>query len=503
METNKPFRPSDIKLIIRSILRRKWLLIIPWIIVSGLAVAGSYLIAPQYKASTIISVDSQINLSPGMRQMVGNVGSNDWRRNRSQRLSSFYNEITSGVYLGQLDERLGISNSPAMQATINIAQTDNPDLTRDQVTLHVLQSTLKDQIEVEFAGENQLQISISSLSSTEAADLANGLGEIFVEEKHLQRMNLSRLQVDFSDTQYDKFEKKLRDAITAKTEFEANLTQSRLSEQVTSTANRADISTEIYNVSQEVSHYREREQQFLEQLRNSDVGLPNNPKLNESTVIANLTRSWRNELASIGELILTHQWNSSPIQSFKVRLNRSLTDIEDKNSSLVDNQYADFSTETRNQLTLLFNSQTNLKFYQARATTMETGFAELTTRINKITEDQSRLDQLNQDVVSATQDRDVWRTEQETSAISQDLFKDFKYRVIEPARAPLRPFKPNRIQIVVLGMILGLVIGGAAVIMVELMDNSFKKVEEIQQELGLPVLGIAPKMPFLKKVGSR
>lgn len=87
------------------------------------------------------------------------------------------------------------------------------------------------------------------------------------------------------------------------------------------------------------------------------------------------------------------------------------------------------------------------------------------------------------------------------SDIPQDLFQDFRYRVIEPARVPLTPFKPDRLRIGLFGIMLGLVIGGAAVVMVELMDNSFKKVEEIPEELGLPVIGIAPKMPFLKKVG--
>lgn len=502
METNKAFRPSDIKLILKTVYQRKWLLIIPWIVVSGLAVAGSYLIPPQFKASIIISVDSQINLSPEMRQRFGNMNNNSWGVNYAERLRSYYNEITSAVYLSQLDQRLGLSKTPAMQQAINTAQTNMPGISREQATIHILQSSLKDRIEIQFAGEDQLQISISSLTAAEASDLVNGLGEIFIEEKHLQRMNLSRLHGDFSDTQLEKFERKLQDAVTAKTQFESYLIENRLSVSVISITNQNNISTEIYNVDQEVERYRQREQQLLGQLSDKEDRRVATPRLEESNQIKNLSRSWRDELASISELILTHPWNSSPIRSLKNRLNRSLTDIEEENSRLTDVQYSDQLDETKNLLTLLFNSRENLKFYRARAAAMETALEELTARINRISEDQAQLDQLNQDIVSSTLSRDRWKREQETSAISQDLFKDFRYRVIEPARPPLVPFKPNRIQIGLFGIMLGLIIGGAAVVMVELMDNSFKKVEEIPEELGLPVLGIAPKMPFLKKVGS-
>lgn len=501
METSKTFRPSDIKLILRTVYRRKWLLIIPWVIVSTIAIAGSYLIPPQYKAATIISVDSQINLSPEMARRVGNVSNNNWGVNYTERLRSYYNEITSAVYISQLDNRLGLSKTPGMQQAITAAQTNMPGISREQATIHILQSSLKDRIEIQFAGEDQLQISISSPSAAEASDLVNGLGEIFIEEKHLQRMNLSRLHGDFSDTQLEKFERKLQDAISAKTQFESYLIENRLSEAVISIPNQTDISTEIYNINQEVERYRQREQQFLGQLGDKEDRRVATPRLEESNRIKNLSRSWRDELASISELILSHPWNSSPIKSLKNQLNRSLTDIEKENSRLTDEQYADQPGETRNLLTLLFNSRENLKFYRARAAAMETGLEELTARINRISEDQAQLDQLNQDIVSSTRSRNRWTQEQETSAISQDLFKDFRYRVIEPARPPLSPFKPNRIQIGLFGIILGLIIGGAAVVMVELMDNSFKKVEEIPEELGLPVLGIAPKMPFLKKVG--
>lgn len=502
MEASKSFRPSDIRQVLKSVYRRKWLLIVPWIIISGLSVAGSYLISPQYKASTIISVDSQIILSSSMRQLLGNVGGTNWRQDRSRLLRSYYNEITSATFLGRLDERLNLSSSAAMKEAIDRTQAEMPNTPRDQIVIYVLQSSFKDRIEVEFVGEDQLQISISSTSPTEASDLVNGLGEIFIEEKYLQRMNLSRVQGDLSDTQLEKFELKLQDAIATKASFETYMIENRLSDAVISIENQTDISTELYDVNMEIERQKDRGEQLLGQLQSSDDRRVSNPRLEQSDIIKNFIRSCGNELESIGELILAREWNSSPIQSLRIRLNGTITDIEEENDRLVDNQFSDQSPETRNLLTLLFNSRSNLILYQDRADAIDTGLTELMTRINKVAEDRAHLDQLERDVFSATLSRDKWKQEQETSAVSQDIYEDARFRVIEPGRVPLVPFKPNRIQIGILGILLGLIIGGAAVVTVELMDNSFKKVEEIPEELGLPVLGIAPKMPFLKKVGS-
>jgi succinoglycan biosynthesis transport protein ExoP len=61
---------------------------------------------------------------------------------------------------------------------------------------------------------------------------------------------------------------------------------------------------------------------------------------------------------------------------------------------------------------------------------------------------------------------------------------------------PLGPVSPDRMKILAMGIVLGLAIGGAAVLVVELMDTSFKKVEDVEEILGLRVIGISPKVNF-------
>jgi capsular polysaccharide biosynthesis protein len=49
-----------------------------------------------------------------------------------------------------------------------------------------------------------------------------------------------------------------------------------------------------------------------------------------------------------------------------------------------------------------------------------------------------------------------------------------------------------------LGAVLGMIIGSAAALLVEMLDNSFKKVEEVEQFLGVPVLATIPSIGTIK-----
>ena len=64
-----------------------------------------------------------------------------------------------------------------------------------------------------------------------------------------------------------------------------------------------------------------------------------------------------------------------------------------------------------------------------------------------------------------------------------------KFKIIEPARLPLRPVSPNLWLIFTGSLTAGLCIGVCAVFAAEYLDQSFQTVEEVQAALALPVLG--------------
>ena len=79
----------------------------------------------------------------------------------------------------------------------------------------------------------------------------------------------------------------------------------------------------------------------------------------------------------------------------------------------------------------------------------------------------------------------------ETARISQQLESSenkTKFKIVEPARLPLRPIKPNKIQFSFLGLMLGVMAGFGCIYLVEYTDYSFKGIEDLKSYFDLPVL---------------
>lgn len=70
--------------------------------------------------------------------------------------------------------------------------------------------------------------------------------------------------------------------------------------------------------------------------------------------------------------------------------------------------------------------------------------------------------------------------------------KGEQFRVIDPAKLPERPIRPDFRIVVFAAIVLGLGLGGGMAYLLEMMDTSFKTPEEVEQELQVPVLVSTP-----------
>lgn len=64
--------------------------------------------------------------------------------------------------------------------------------------------------------------------------------------------------------------------------------------------------------------------------------------------------------------------------------------------------------------------------------------------------------------------------------------------VISPANVPIQPVKPNKTLNIILAFILGIVFSSLLSYFLEFMDHTVKTAGQVNNELGLPVLGLIP-----------
>jgi len=69
-----------------------------------------------------------------------------------------------------------------------------------------------------------------------------------------------------------------------------------------------------------------------------------------------------------------------------------------------------------------------------------------------------------------------------------------QFKILDPARYPEKPVKPNRDRILMMGAFIGLAAGLGLAWFRENLAPSFHSEEELETDLGLPILAALPNM---------
>ncbi|MCD6298456.1 MAG: protein GumC, partial [Deltaproteobacteria bacterium] len=84
------------------------------------------------------------------------------------------------------------------------------------------------------------------------------------------------------------------------------------------------------------------------------------------------------------------------------------------------------------------------------------------------------------------------KLEAEMAVSMEKKQKGEQFRVVDFAKVPERPVKPDMRKVILLTLVLGLGLGGGLGYLAELMDTSYKTPEELEKEINLPVLVSIP-----------
>lgn len=71
-------------------------------------------------------------------------------------------------------------------------------------------------------------------------------------------------------------------------------------------------------------------------------------------------------------------------------------------------------------------------------------------------------------------------------------------QIIDKAVVPINPIKPRKQLNVMIAMFLGVMAGLGIIFLIEYLDNTIKTPEDVQQHIGIPVIGTIPLFPSTK-----
>jgi len=496
MEDPSQGKSINFREVLAVVFKHKLLMILPLIIVTAIAYGSSFMIDPQYRSSAIIWIDTPSNLSRELIEIMGDRRLHEGRESNRRRLLALENELKSQGYLFELIRDLKLDNDQAISRAAARMREKNPDFSLEQIKFELLVDKLREQIRVDVVGQDQIEIIVETHDPVLARDMVNRLATIMEQEKTKYELEKILDNQSFADLQLQKMENDYREAVEKLTLAQTRLAKMHLPENITSAENRKDIIADIDKAKLDMGAF----QNDLREIRNklTDVNL-GDVRFKYTEVIIELRTEIDKQIGTLVGMMEKYVWNEQNVINVNILLNDNLSTLEDEVYKGVDRQFASETEESRQLLKDYFIVKENIDVLNSKVTQLQRSLNKIDDRINLIPRLQAEINELEARVIDARKYRDAFKSEETTVEILSERARDRTiYKIIEPARIPLEPFWPNKKKIIILGFVLGCVLGGVAVVLAELFDSSFKRVEDVEQILNLEVVATIPKIEHLK-----
>ena len=465
--------PTDITQYIDMALRRKWWIIIPFLLtlLAGLAFA---LNAPKvYEARTLIVVQSQKVPQDFVRTIVSS--------DVEDRLRTITQEVTSRTNLERIINEL------------QLFRNSNNGLSSDQKVLSV-----RDEIKIDISGGGRREetdaftISFRDKDPEIVMQVTNALASNFITENLKIRESQAIGTATFISDELKSVETRLM----AK-EMELKQYQEKymggLPEQLDTNLRILERLQE--QLDQLNSNLRDAEsRKIIIQMQISDQERTGAGATIPSTDGDQGPRdlmSLKNELASLES---RYTQNHPDVIRLKNMINRlegersgpgtDTTEGETAFSGVdqaLRRQLQDLSFEMKDLKSEIQEMQSQIKWYQ--------------TKVEETPKREQELLSLNRDYANRQELYNSLlerKLEAEIAVSMEKKQKGEQFRIIDPAKIPSHPVEPDVRKVILMTLALGLGLGGGLAFLMETMDTSYRTPEEVKEEIQLPVLVTLP-----------
>jgi hypothetical protein len=170
--------------------------------------------------------------------------------------------------------------------------------------------------------------------------------------------------------------------------------------------------------------------------------------------------------------------------------------IQRRLSTLVADRFSDVPPDYRPIVVEYFYQQAEIDALRQKRTRLDTYIRSFRDQVAMAPQMETELTRLRTEVENNRIIYNQFANAARTTQISQDAANtDLGATVflIEAASKPLAPVRPDKIKILALAFMLGLMIGAGGLLLTEFTDSSFRSVDDVEKILGLKVLGTVPR----------
>ena len=467
-EENKPFSPMDY---IQIALRRKWLVILPLVIIVPISVALCFLLTKLYKAETTILVIPQTVPDAFVKPTV--------TMNPSEYLNVISQEIMSRTRLEKVIKKATpelYKTTPLDDIIAGMRSNIKIDVHRNENSKSVASFT------VSYQGKDPFRV----------AEITNLLATLFIEENLQSRAQQAEKTTDFLSKELSLLENTLADDEKKISAFK-QLHIGNLPEQRDANLRMLDqLILQQQSMTGELNDAESRRILLQQQLIQSGA-IPITNTDDQGSVLANSLQGRIHEAQKrLAELLNKYTDAHPDVVSAKADLEKLISQSKNMRDEPQPESFSPVSNEIDTQILSL---NLKIKGLQNEDRAIKSKIADYQARIEITPKIEQELSALMRDYENSKAAYDDLLNKRMAARQAQKLEieqQGEQFKVLDKAKVPLKPFKPNKPQILLMGVLIALALGGCLVFLAELMDQSFHSVHDVESYLDLPVLASVP-----------
>ena len=480
------FNPMEF---LRRFLRRKWLFLIPFVICLGMAYVAIKTMKPIYFASGQLRVTQE-------RSTARTLDESQPRYSRSkdedrETMTLISNIVTSPKFLETIVRQLELQFKVPAEAAGGAV---TPGSRAEERAVILQTRRLENWIRVENDEQHIFRIGVRNNDPDLAYRVLVTVLDRFLEEEQASRLQRTETTLDFLDEQRQIYAGNLREAQQALTRFQQSMLSSTLAGNPVNEQNLALGETLLGERRLQAEDFREEElapqlaaaRRVLPSVEQLAAALRNDPEV--STLVR--------ELASlVGTLLndeLTGRGNVAETQN---ALGTKRLTLDTTLRGRISEEHPVLSVTDRQTVSLYLNSLFYVEAIENTAAQLTRQLRDYRNFITRQPEQAATLGQLQREVELAQEllqniEQDITRQNLSRAASMSNI----GYNIVmhrDPAY-PEWPIEPDKKKLAMMGFALALALGVGMVLLAEMMDRSFKSVAQIEQVLGVKILGTLP-----------
>jgi len=470
----------DIRRYWQIVIRRRYLFIAVSLFCLSVIVWGSYIMPKIYEAKSTVFIERNVikNLVRGM------------------------------VVTPSIEERLRVLTYAMMSRSTLLKVINAMDLdikAKNQASMESIVKDFQDNTKIMVKGNDLFVVSYRGENPKTVRDYVNTLVSEYIEENTGSKRQEAFGATKFLSDQIDFYKKKIEEAEERLMSFRREKGLTLATDERTLVSSIKQNKDEMENTEVKIKELEAKKAKMKQQLSGEEpftIAIIDKEKGDGSSLSARLKMLEQ----KIPMLLTRYTENYPEVIKTRAEIETIKKQIEArKQSQGAENaSEGDLSSGTSMMNPLYQQLKEELFRSDSEIDSLKAKQATLNSRLKKSESEMQNIPKEKKDLADFERDRNTYQKiyEQLLSRLGQSEVseqmevqdKGTTFRVVDPAILPTRPVSPNRVLLILIGIVAGAAAGLGAVLLSDYLDSSIRDIDTLKSQLGLQVLAVIPKI---------